>query len=163
MEFAPHLGLYVGVVVVLQEQGRGLGVVLAGGDVQGRQSHLALGIVLQQQGDHLVMALLESHRQRGEAILHTGKCCQCGGMDEQRRDIKEGRCECLKDEGVFERDASPVICCNNLFFFFFTLMSVNLLKVRASSLSINWFRNRLWHFFPSNMGKSKLLHKSLDA
>lgn len=67
----PHLGLDVCVVVILQEQGRGLGVVLAGSDVQSRQSHLALGIVLQQQGDHLVMALLESHRQRGEAILCT--------------------------------------------------------------------------------------------
>lgn len=67
----PHLGLDVRVVVVLQEQGRGLGVVLAGSDVQSRQSHLALGIVLQQQGDHLVMALLESHCQRGEAILCT--------------------------------------------------------------------------------------------
>lgn len=56
-------------MVVLQEQGRGLGVVLAGSDVQGRQANLALSIVLQQQGDHLVMALLESHRQRGEAVL----------------------------------------------------------------------------------------------
>lgn len=64
-----HLGLHVCIVVVLQEQGRGLGVVLAGSDVQGRQANLALSIVLQQQGDHLVMALLESHRQRGEAVL----------------------------------------------------------------------------------------------
>ena len=64
-----HLGLNVRVVVVLQEQGRGLGVVLAGSDVQGRQAYLALCIVLQQQGDHLVMALLEGHRQRREAVL----------------------------------------------------------------------------------------------
>lgn len=42
-----HLGLDVCVVVVLQEQGRGLGVVLACSDVQGRQAHLALCIVLQ--------------------------------------------------------------------------------------------------------------------
>lgn len=56
-------------MVVLQEQGRGLGVVLAGSNVQGRQSHFALSIVLQKQGDDLVMALLEGHRQRGEAVL----------------------------------------------------------------------------------------------
>lgn len=42
-----HLGLDVCVVVVLQEQGRGLGVILACGNVQGRQAHLALCIVLQ--------------------------------------------------------------------------------------------------------------------
>lgn len=111
---APHLGLHVGVVVVLQEQGRGLGVVLAGGDVQSRQSHLALGIVLQQQGDHLVMALLESHSQRGEAILHRGKWCQRGWMDEQRWDIQEQRCECLKDESVFKRDGSSGLHCHML-------------------------------------------------
>lgn len=76
-----HLGLDIRVVVVLQEQGRGLGVVLAGSDVQGRQAYLALCIVLQQQGDHLVMALLEGHRQRGEAILHMKrKRCHWGRM-----------------------------------------------------------------------------------
>ncbi|TNN70600.1 hypothetical protein EYF80_019184 [Liparis tanakae] len=43
-----------GHVDVAIEQGRGLGVILAGSD---------------QQGDHLVMALLKGHRQRSEAVL----------------------------------------------------------------------------------------------
>lgn len=64
-----HLRLNVCVVVVLQEQGRGLGVILAGSNVQGREAHFALGVVLQEQGDHLVMALLEGHSERGETIL----------------------------------------------------------------------------------------------
>lgn len=71
-------------MVVLQEQGRGLGVVLAGSDVQGRQAYLALCIVLQQQGDHLVMALLEGHRQRGEAILCVRGRAESVGLDGRR-------------------------------------------------------------------------------
>ena len=56
-------------MVVLQQQRGRLGVVLAGGDVQGRQPNLPLGVVLQQQGDHGVVALLESDGQWSEAIL----------------------------------------------------------------------------------------------
>lgn len=44
-----YLGLHVGVVVALQQQRGGLGVVLAGGDVQRRQADLPLGVVLQQE------------------------------------------------------------------------------------------------------------------
>lgn len=64
-----YLGLDVGVVVVLEEQRRRLGVVLARGDVQGGQADLAFGVVLQQDGDHLVVALLKSNGQRSEAVL----------------------------------------------------------------------------------------------
>jgi len=56
-------------VVVLEEQGGGLGVVLARGDVERGQADLPFGVVLQQQRHHLVVALLQRHRQRGEAIL----------------------------------------------------------------------------------------------
>lgn len=65
----PHLRLDVGVVVVLEQQRGRLGVVFAGGDVQGREADLTLGVVLQQQGDHRVVALLESDGQRSEAVL----------------------------------------------------------------------------------------------
>lgn len=77
-----HLRLNVCVVVVLQEQGRGLGVILAGSDVQGREAHFALGVVLQEQGDHLVMALLEGHSERGETIL--------GFLGESRAEQRRG-------------------------------------------------------------------------
>ncbi|TNN42950.1 hypothetical protein EYF80_046871 [Liparis tanakae] len=59
-----YLGLDVGVVVVLEEQGGGLGVVLACGDVQGGQADLPFGVVLQEDGHHLVVALLEGDGQR---------------------------------------------------------------------------------------------------
>ena len=79
---------HVGVVVVLQEQGGRLRVVLLGRDVQGWQAHLASCVVLQQNCDHLVarnpvqdlkllrikdnhlvMALLQGNSKRSEAIL----------------------------------------------------------------------------------------------
>lgn len=64
-----YLGLHVGVVVVLQQQRRRFGVVLPGGDVQRWQPHLALGVVLQQDGHSLVVPLLQCHSQRGETVL----------------------------------------------------------------------------------------------
>lgn len=56
-------------MVVLEQQRRRLGVVLAGGDVQSREADLTLGVVLQQQGDHGVVALLEGDGERREAVL----------------------------------------------------------------------------------------------
>ena len=64
-----RLARHVRVVVVLEQQSRGLGVVLLSCDVEGRQADLAPGVVLQQDGHHLVVALLQGHRQRGEAVL----------------------------------------------------------------------------------------------
>lgn len=65
----PYLGLHVGVVVVLEEEGGGLGVILPCGDVQRRQADLSLRVILQQEGNHLVVALLQRHRQRSETVL----------------------------------------------------------------------------------------------
>ena len=42
-----YLRLDISIVVVLEEQGGRLGVVLAGSDVQGRQADLAFSIILQ--------------------------------------------------------------------------------------------------------------------
>ena len=65
------LGLGVDVVLLVLQQQRGwLDVVLLGGDVQGGQPHLALGVVLEQHAHHPLVALLQRHRQRREAILH---------------------------------------------------------------------------------------------
>lgn len=64
-----HLWLDICIVVILQEQSGRLGIILAGGNVQGRQSHFALGVVLQKDGDHLVMTLLQSDGEGSEAIL----------------------------------------------------------------------------------------------
>lgn len=64
-----YLRLHVGVVVALEEEGGGLGVVFPCGDVQRGEAHLPLRIVLQQQGDHLIVALLQRHRQRSKTIL----------------------------------------------------------------------------------------------
>lgn len=70
-----YLGLHVSVVVVLEEQRGGLGVIFPGGDVQRRQADLPLGVVLQQEGDHLVVALLQRHRQRRETVLWARRNC----------------------------------------------------------------------------------------
>lgn len=70
-----YLGLDVCVVVVLEEQGGRLGVVLSGSNVQGRQADLAFGIVLQEDGDNLVMTLLKGNGQRSEAILEEKDSC----------------------------------------------------------------------------------------
>jgi len=72
-----YLGLDIGVVVILEEQGGGLGVVLACGDVQGRQADLSFGVILQEDGHHLVVALLEGNGQRGEAILGERRHVNC--------------------------------------------------------------------------------------
>ena len=63
-------------MVVLEEQGGCLGVVLAGSNVESWEADLALGVVLQEQGDHLFVTLLESHRQGGKAVLERD-----GGID----------------------------------------------------------------------------------
>lgn len=76
-----YLRLDISVVVVLQEQCGRLCVVFARGDVQSGQADLAFSVVLQQDGNHLVVALLERNGQRGEAILHFR-----GGGDD--RDVK---------------------------------------------------------------------------
>lgn len=65
----PHLRLDISVVIVLEQQRSRLCVIFAGRDVQGWEPDLALGVVLQQQGDHRVVALLESNGQWSEAIL----------------------------------------------------------------------------------------------
>ena len=44
-------------MIVLQQQRRGLRVVLLGGDVEGGQPHLAAGVVLQEHGDNLLMII----------------------------------------------------------------------------------------------------------
>lgn len=68
-QLRPYLRLDVSVVVVLEQQRRRLGVVLASSDVQRGQPDLPFGVIFQQYGDHLVVALLESNGQRGEAVL----------------------------------------------------------------------------------------------
>jgi len=67
-----HLGVggRVGVGVGLQQERGGLDVVLLGGDVQRWQADPRPRVVLQQHGHHTVVALLQSHRQRREPVLH---------------------------------------------------------------------------------------------
>lgn len=65
----PYLRLHVRVVVVLQEQSGCLCVVFAGRNVEGRETHLPLRVVLEQEGHNLVMTLLQSHSQWREAVL----------------------------------------------------------------------------------------------
>lgn len=68
-----YLGLHVSVVVVLEEESGGLGVIFPCSDVQRRQADFPLSVVFQQEGNNLVMALLQRHRQRSETILWTGR------------------------------------------------------------------------------------------
>lgn len=88
-----HLGLNVSVVVVLEQQCGRLGVVLAGRDVQGGQAHFAFRVVLQQQGHHCVVTLLECDGKWGEAIL--GGAQRRGEMWTRSRSRKMGW-ECKK-------------------------------------------------------------------
>lgn len=69
----PHLRLDVCIVVILKQQRGGLRVVFTGCDVQRWEADLPLGVVLQQQRDHRVVALLESNSQWSEAILDEKK------------------------------------------------------------------------------------------
>lgn len=64
-----YLGLHVSVVVSLEEERSSLGVIFSCGDVQRWQADLPFGVVFQQEGNHLVMALLQCHRQGSETIL----------------------------------------------------------------------------------------------
>lgn len=67
--FFQHLAEDIGVGVVLQEHGGGARVVVSRGDVQRRQPDLAFGAVVDEQRHDVLVALLERHCQRGEAVL----------------------------------------------------------------------------------------------
>ena len=69
----PHLGKHVGVGVVLQQHSGRPRVVVAGRDVQGGQAHLALRAVVDEVCHHVLVALLQGHGQRGEAVLAGAK------------------------------------------------------------------------------------------
>lgn len=56
-------------MVVLEEERGGLGVVFPRSDVQRGQADLSFGVVFQQEGNHLVVSLLQRHRQRSETVL----------------------------------------------------------------------------------------------
>lgn len=64
-----HLGLDIGIMVVLEQQCSRLGVVLAGGDVKRREADFTFGVMFQEKRDHLIMTLLQSNGQRSETIL----------------------------------------------------------------------------------------------
>lgn len=70
----------VGVRVVLQQYGGGARVVVACRDVQGRQTHFALGAIVYQKSYHVLVTLLKSYRQRSKAILED-KIKSCSGID----------------------------------------------------------------------------------
>jgi len=59
----------VWVWVVLQQYGSSARVVIACCDVQGRQTHFALGAVVYKESHHILVTLLKSYRQRSKAIL----------------------------------------------------------------------------------------------
>lgn len=59
----------VSVGVVLQQHGGGSRVVVSSCDVQRGEADLPFGSVVDQQGHHVLVALLERHRQRREAVL----------------------------------------------------------------------------------------------
>ena len=59
----------VDVVLVLKEERRRLDVVLLGGNVKRRKANLPSRIVLQKNGDDLVVTLLKGDGQRCKAIL----------------------------------------------------------------------------------------------
>lgn len=70
---ATNLAEDVGVGVVLQQHSGGPSVVVAGSDVQRRQADLSLGAIVDEQRHHILVALLQCHRQGGEPILEEGK------------------------------------------------------------------------------------------
>lgn len=53
-----YLGLHVSIVVILKEERGSFGVIFSCGDMKRRQADLPLGVIFQQEGNHLVVALL---------------------------------------------------------------------------------------------------------
>lgn len=66
-----YLGLHISIVVTLEEEGGSLGVIFPCGNVQRWKADLPFGVIFQKEGNDLVMALLQRHRQRSETILWT--------------------------------------------------------------------------------------------
>lgn len=64
-----YLGEHVGVRVILQQDSGCAGVIVAGGNVQGRQPNLSLCPVVDKVGDHVLVPLLQGHSQWREPIL----------------------------------------------------------------------------------------------
>lgn len=65
----PHLGKHVWVGVILQKDCGCSCVIIAGRDVQGRETHFPFRPIVDEVGHHILMTLLQSHGQWGEAIL----------------------------------------------------------------------------------------------
>lgn len=111
----PHLGKHVRVGVILQKHRSRPGVVVAGRDVQGREAHLPLRPVVDEVCHHVLVALLQSHGQRGEAVLARGEeersiCSDCGrppaGLRQDPRDHTSGLL-------LITGPRPPVLCSSN--------------------------------------------------
>lgn len=69
----PHLGKHIRVGVVLQKDCGCSCVVVASRDVQGGQAHFPFRPIVDEVSHHVLMTLLQSHSQWGEAILVRGE------------------------------------------------------------------------------------------
>ena len=73
-----YLVVQIGLSFALQEKCCRFGVVLLRSDVQGGQTHFGtFGVILEENGDHLVVALLKAHRQRGKSVLEKTNRTRC--------------------------------------------------------------------------------------
>ena len=57
----------------LEEESGGFAVVFLGSDVQGRKSNFSAGVVLQEDGHHFIVSLLQGDGQRSESVLFGAK------------------------------------------------------------------------------------------
>lgn len=112
-----YLRLDISVVVVLEEQGGRLGVVLACSDVQGRKADLSFSIILQQDRNHLVVALLEGDGQRGEAILDEGRRGRDGRGEEMLRGLATSHSQEIFNLRMFNSVAVIFKTCNTLYLY----------------------------------------------
>lgn len=69
----PHLGKHVWVGVILQKHRSCPRVIVAGGDVQGREAHLASRPIVDEVCHDVLVTLLQSHGQGSEAVLARGE------------------------------------------------------------------------------------------
>lgn len=83
-----YLAQDIGVGVVLQQHGCRSGVVVAGGDVQCRKAHLALGAIADEQRHYILVPLLQRHRQWGEAVLPIGQPGAMETMGDRAQSLK---------------------------------------------------------------------------
>lgn len=108
----PNLGKHIRVGVILQQHRGRPRVVIAGCDVQGREAYLPLRPVIDEVGHHVLVALLQGHGQRGEAVLARERersiCSECSDSSSPQSRTCAFKLKALPGCGPFGWDDRPI-------------------------------------------------------